>query len=102
MTACVLVGDNGAVLHPPRSGSSTSHGPAPSKLLLKVLTSRGMLSRQVWDVFGDCKLALEMHAWERRVRHQHEPVAMSAFVAPIRGGYELTPKDDSLSGGAAR
>jgi hydroxymethylpyrimidine pyrophosphatase-like HAD family hydrolase len=54
---------------------------------------RGDFSRWLRDVFGDYKLALEVHALEGRSRDERDPSAVSAIASAIRGRYDLTPDE---------
>jgi hypothetical protein len=52
-------------------------------------------------VFGDYKLALEVHALEGRSRDDRDPWAVSAIASAIRGRYDLTPADEIPCGEAS-
>jgi hypothetical protein len=53
-------------------------------------------------VFGDYQLALEVQALEARVRHEHDPAAISAIASAIRGRYDLTDNEDVPCGVAEK
>lgn len=61
---------------------------------------RGDFSRWLRDVFGDCPLALAVHALEERCRDERDSTAVPAIASAIRGRYDMTP-DTSVPCGAS-